>query len=137
MKKQLYTFGFLSIILFALTVVAEETETKSTTNYVYFGFEPEIVTNYLSSRGQMGYVRASIELMVSSPAELTLLEYHEPLLRAGLIEILGNQPSERIKSLSGREDIRRECYDTLNQLLNKETGKTPIVNLLFTRYLYD
>ncbi|MBV7316055.1 flagellar basal body-associated protein FliL [Shewanella sp. NIFS-20-20] len=106
-------------------------------DFSYYGFEPEIVTNYISKGKKLGFVRISVELMVKNPADLVAVEHHDPLLRSAIVEILGNQTEEKIKSLTGREEIRRECYDTVNQLLTKETGQAAVVNLLFTRYLYD
>ena len=122
--------------LFSVVHAADEEE-DAAPKQLYFAFEPELVTNYISSRGSMGYVRASIELMVENPSDLSLLEFHEPLLRATLIEILGSQSTEKVKSLDGREEIRQECRNKLNKVLKQETGESPITNLLLTRYLYD
>ncbi|MFQ6372088.1 flagellar basal body-associated protein FliL [Shewanella sp. YIC-542] len=106
-------------------------------SYAYYGFEPEIVTNYISNRKKLGFVRISVELMVKDQQDLLSIQHHDPLLRAAIVEILGNQTEDKIKSLTGREDIRRECFETINRLLQHETGKKIVVNLLFTRYLYD
>jgi flagellar FliL protein len=106
-------------------------------NYAYYGFEPEIVTNYISNRKKLGFVRISVELMVKDQQDLLAIQHHDPLLRAAIVEILGNQTEDKIKSLTGREEIRKECYQTVNRLLQQETGKELVVNLLFTRYLYD
>jgi flagellar FliL protein len=106
-------------------------------NYAYYGFEPDIVTNYISNRKKLGYVKISVELMVKASEDLIVLEHHDPLLRAAIIEILGSQTEDKVKSLTGKEEIRRECYDTLNRLLEQEIGKPLVVNLLFTKYLYD
>ncbi|UJF22208.1 flagellar basal body-associated protein FliL [Shewanella sp. OMA3-2] len=105
--------------------------------YAYYGFEPEIVTNYISNRKKLGFVRISVELMVKNPTDLVSIERHDPLLRAAIVEILGNQAEDKVKSLSGRDEIRRECYEMVNRLLEKETGRSLVVNLLFTKYLYD
>jgi len=106
-------------------------------DYAYYGFEPELVTNYISTGKKLGFVRIGIELMVKNPEDLVSLEHHDPLLRAALLEIMGSQTGDKVKSLAGREEIRRECYDTLNRLMEQELGKAIIVNLLFTKYLYD
>ncbi|WP_261389498.1 flagellar basal body-associated protein FliL [Ferrimonas balearica] len=106
-------------------------------NYGYYGLEPEIVTNYVSPRKRLGFVRVSVELMLKDADTMELVEHHAPLIRATIVEILGQQPEEKIKSLSGREQIRRDCYDTVNALLAKEVGQPLVANLLFTRYLYD
>lgn len=110
---------------------------KELADYAYYGFEPEIVTNYISNRKKLGYVRISVELMVKKPEQLVSLERHDPLLRAAIVEILGNQTEDKVKSLTGKEEIRRECFEKLNLLLEQETGEPLVVNLLFTKYLYD
>lgn len=132
--------ALVTAMVFLMTLTAggvRANEAQTPAEYAYYGFEPEIVTNYISSRKKLGFVRVSVELMVASPDDLLVLEHHDPLLRAAIVEILGNQQEEQIKSMTGREDIRRECYDTVNQLLKQETGDAKVVNLLFTRYLYD
>ncbi|MBT1445048.1 flagellar basal body-associated protein FliL [Shewanella sp. JM162201] len=124
------------VLSLGLPALAEE-EAPKLEEYAYYGFEPEIVTNYISNRKKLGFVRISVELMVKNPDDMVQVEKHDPLLRSAIIEILGNQPEEKIKSLTGREEIRRECYDAVNKLMEAETGKALVVNLLFTRYLYD
>lgn len=119
----------------SLGAFAEEEEVIDT--YAYYGFEPDIVTNYISNRKKLGFVKISVELMVKAPEDLIVLEHHDPLLRAAIIEILGAQTEDKVKSLTGKEEIRRECYDTLNRLLELEIGRPLVVNLLFTKYLYD
>ncbi|ABI37208.1 flagellar basal body-associated protein FliL [Shewanella sp. MR-4] len=128
------------LILFSVVLsayAADEKEAAPAGDYAYYGFEPEIVTNYISNRKKLGFVKISVELMVKNPDDLVILERHDPLLRAAIIEVLGNQAEEKIKSLTGREEIRRECFDMVNNLLTKEAGKPLVVNLLFTSYLYD
>ncbi|QYJ75394.1 flagellar basal body-associated protein FliL [Shewanella zhangzhouensis] len=127
----------LVLLVMSLGMPSWAEEEKKLEEYAYYGFEPEIVTNYISNRKKLGFVRISVELMVKNPDDLIQIERHDPLLRAAIIEILGNQPEEKIKSLTGREEIRRECYAAVNRLIEGETGKALIVNLLFTRYLYD
>ncbi|WP_394390310.1 flagellar basal body-associated protein FliL [Shewanella woodyi] len=130
----------LSISIFSLGVNAEEEEPQeeqTQAEYAYYGFEPEIVTNYLSTGRKLGFVRISVELMVRASEDLVAIEHHDPLLRAAIIEILGSQTADKVKSLTGREEIRRECYEAVNRLIEQETGKPLVVNMLFTKYLYD
>ena len=141
MKKITLVFFIFAVNLFNFGASAEEQETKAedelAKEYAYYGFEPEIVTNYLSSGRKLGFVKISIELMVKSPSDLVVIEHHDPLLRAAIIEILGSKTGGKVKSLTGREEIRRECYEAVNRLIEEETGEELIVNMLFTKYLYD
>ncbi|MBY6187915.1 flagellar basal body-associated protein FliL [Marinobacter hydrocarbonoclasticus] len=119
------------------TLAATDNGAIAHDNYGYYGLEPEIVTNYISPRKRLGYVRVSVELMLKDADTVEQVEHHAPLIRATIVEILGQQPEEKIKSLSGREEIRRDCFETVNALLTQEVGQPLVANLLFTRYLYD
>ena len=107
-------------------------------NFAYFSLEPDIVTNYLgTSARKLGYVRVTVELMLEDVAHLSAAEHHAPLLRAATIDIFGRQPEEKVKSLTGREDIRRVCLEQLRELMKRETGNEMIKDVIFTKYLYQ
>lgn len=107
-------------------------------NYAYLGLEPDIVTNYVGpSSRNLGYVRVTIELMINDVSELEVAEHHMPLLRATAIEVFGRQPEDKVKSLTGREDIRRVMLETFQTLMKRETGSTVIKDVIFTKYLYQ
>jgi flagellar FliL protein len=59
------------------------------------------------------------------------------LIRDTIIEILGRQSEDDIKSLNGRETIRQMCEEAINDLLVQETGKKLVRKLLFTKYIYQ
>ncbi|OIQ44922.1 MAG: flagellar basal body-associated protein FliL [Gammaproteobacteria bacterium MedPE] len=106
-------------------------------SYAYFGFEPDITTNYLSEGNKLGFIRITLELMVKSPDHVAIIEHHAPLLRAKVVEILGEQTEEKIKSPAGKKEIREICLDAINALLKEETGQELAVSLLFTKYIYN
>lgn len=124
-------------ILFSLVLLFPRISQAQST-IAYFGLEPDIITNYLSpSARNLGYVRLTIELMVEDVDQLEAIEHHSPLLRATIIEIFGRQPEDKVKSLTGREDIRRIILEELQRLMLKETGKETIKNVIYTKYLYQ
>ena len=134
MKKMRALSLFLLLFGFNSTVFAQETVAN---NYAYFGLEPDIVTNYLGSNARkLGYVRVTIELMLEDISHLEAAEHHSPLMRATAIEIFGRQSEEKVKSLTGREDIRRSCLENLRKVMKKETGSEMIKDVIFTKYLY-
>ncbi|WP_213607588.1 flagellar basal body-associated protein FliL [Pseudoalteromonas sp.] len=131
MKKTV--FAGLFILLVSLTSLSARAE--STVGY--FGFEPDIITNYIgSSNKKMGYVRVTVDLMVNKTSDIAIVEHHTPLLRDALVEILSKEPENKIKSLTGREQIRVKSTEKLKSLLKEETGHEIIRDLLFTKYLY-
>ncbi|WP_333609023.1 flagellar basal body-associated protein FliL [Arsukibacterium sp.] len=105
---------------------------------VYYGFDPDIVTNYVSgNRRSLGYIRVTVELMITDRQQLRLIEHHEPLILDTIIGIFSKQPEDKIKSLTGREEIRLNIRDDLQKVLVRETGQPIIQDILFTKYLYQ
>ena len=135
MKKIAWLLAsFLTILNYQSLVYAQEAAIK---NYAYFSLEPDIVTNYLgSSARKLGFVRVTIELMLEDADFLEAAEHHSPLMRAATIEVFGSQKVEKIKSLTGREGIRRDCLEKLRKLMLRETGSEMVKDVIFTKYLY-
>lgn len=104
----------------------------------YMGLEPDIVTNYLSGNARtLGFVRVTVELMLDNADHLEVAEHHMPLLRAIVIDVFGRQPEDKVKSLTGREDIRRTILQLLRERLEQETGNPVVKDVIFTKYLYQ
>ncbi|WP_299011249.1 flagellar basal body-associated protein FliL [uncultured Shewanella sp.] len=123
----------VNLSVFKVTAAQEQ----ALQSYAYYGLEPDIVTNYISGSKKMGFVRVNVELMVSGTQALAQIEHHDPLLRAAILSILGEQSEAQIKSIIGKEAIRQACFDAVNRLLEEEVGEALVVNLLFTQYLYN
>ncbi len=122
----------LSLILLLALL---STASVKAADYAYFGFEPSIVTNYVAVKKKMGYVRLTVELMIEDASNYEVVEHHSPLLRDAIINIIGQQPESKVKSINGRHEIQRLCEEKVKQLLEQETGKPLIKKLLFTQWL--
>lgn len=134
MKKTLYVGIFISTLFISL-FSSFMSHAESTVGY--FGFEPDIITNYIAQNNKkLGYVRISVDLMLDDTSNIVIVEHHTPLLRDALVEIISKEPEEKVKSLAGREEIRKRCADKLKTLLKQETGQEIIREVLFTKYLY-
>ena len=121
-----------------LVICSNAAVAQDKSNFAYLSLEPEIVTNYISVSAQkLGYVRVSVELMINDVSQLEIAEHHLPLLRSTAIEIFGQQPAEKVKSLTGREDIRRAILKALQEHMVQETGGEVVKNVMFTKYLYQ
>ncbi|MFQ3206429.1 MAG: flagellar FliL protein [Glaciecola sp.] len=128
--------GMLLVSLATWLLAIPEQGYAQQPNYAYVGLEPDIVTNYAGDNSKkLGYVRVTIEMMVADPSKIMDLEHHMPLLRATAIEIFGAQPEDKIRSLTGREDIRRQLLQKFKDIMKRETGENIIENIIFTKYL--
>ncbi|HAS6395600.1 TPA: flagellar basal body-associated protein FliL [Vibrio vulnificus] len=122
-------------LLLSLPLHAEEEQTGP--QLAYFTLEPDLTTNFYTKGKKLGYIQVRIDIMVMSNADLALVEHHQPLIRDAVVELLGQQSEDTVKSLAGREDLRKHLVEKLNEILLPETGKTVIADLLFTKYLYQ
>ncbi len=122
-------------ILFILLALTFSSFSLKAADYVYYGFEPDIITNYVAVKKKLGYVRLTVELMIEGSGNLEAVEHHSPLLRDAIINIIGQQPEEKIKSINGRHEIQKMCEDEIKALLTKETGQPLIKKLMFTQWL--
>lgn len=129
---------FITLLVLFWTLSPSIEARQQTAEVVYYGFDPDIVTNYVTdNRRTLGYLRVSIELMLPGREHLRTMEYHEPLILDTIIGILSKQPEQRVKSLSGREEIRLLILEELKKVIQRETGQSIIQDVLFTKYLYQ
>ncbi|GAL23392.1 flagellar biosynthesis protein FliL [Vibrio maritimus] len=133
-KRYLTQFFLIMGLTAAMPAFSAE---ESAPNLAYFTLEPELTTNFHTKGKRLGYVQVRIDVMVGDVNDLAIIEHHQPLIRDAVIELLGKQNADVIKSLAGREEIRQMLVENLNNLLLAETGKTVIADLLFTKYLYQ
>lgn len=128
---------FVCFTVFLITLTPASARQQEP-EFVYYGFDPDIVTNYVSvNRRTLGYVRVTVELMVTDKQFLPTIEHHEPLILDTIIGILSKQSEDKVKSLTGREEIRTTILTKLQEVLNRETGDKMIKDLLFTKFLYQ
>ncbi|WP_407331704.1 flagellar basal body-associated protein FliL [Enterovibrio sp. 27052020O] len=128
-------FALLLTLLLSVPSIANAEEEAA--KFSYFTLEPEITTNFITDGRKLGFINVRIDLMVDDPSLIQMLEYHQPLIRDTIIEVLSQENEVRIKSLSGREAIRKNCLEKVNALLLAETNQKVLADLLFTKYLYQ
>ncbi len=132
LKQVIAAFAFV-FVCFSSSLKAETV----TENVGYYGFEPDIITNYVSvNQKKIGFVRVTVELMIEDVSYVSIIEHHSPLLRDAIIHVLVRQPEQKIKSMTGREEIRVLILDRLRELMKKETGQELIRDMFFAKYLY-
>ncbi|MFT4924782.1 MAG: flagellar FliL protein [Phenylobacterium sp.] len=127
----------LFVSAFTALLLLGTVPTQAADNYAYFGFEPDIITNYINNKKKLGYIRITAELMVRDVANIEVVEHHAPLLRDAIIGVMSKEPEEKIRSLTGREEVRLKCVREIKRLLKRETGSEVIKDVLFTKYLYN
>lgn len=138
MKKMVLAFLSLSLSSWAFAQEPAAEGQPARPKIVYYGFTQDIVTNYVTTGAKdLGYVRVTMELMVKDEKYLPLIEHHDPIILDTIVKVFGKEPADKVKSLTGREEIRLEILNEIHAILKKETGDELVKDVLFTKYLYQ
>ncbi len=139
MKKNILSMIVCLSMIFPILGSAEEAVAANfpAAKYTYFTLKPDITTNFYTEGGSLGFIDVQVDIMVDKPELLTMVEKNQPLIRNAIIEVLNQEGGSQIKSLTGREAIRKLCLEKVNEALLAETGETVVADLLFTKYLYQ
>ncbi|MDB1122685.1 flagellar basal body-associated protein FliL [Vibrio algarum] len=138
MLKQ-YIVLIVSVLISTFSAISyaddEEQNTKPT--FAYYTLAPDLTTNVYTKGKKLAYLQVRVDLMVADSSYVVELERHEPLIRDTIVAYIGEQTEDQVKTLAGREELRRQLKENLNNLLIAETGRTLIADLLFTKFLYQ
>ncbi|ASK56743.1 flagellar basal body-associated protein FliL [Vibrio tarriae] len=132
-----YVVQIMLALSLMLSFASNAEDPPAVPQLAYFTLEPDLTTNFFTKGNQLGYIQVRIDIMVANAADLPIVEQHQPLIRDAVVELLGKQTEDTIKSLAGREDLRKSLVNRLNNILLPEVGRTVIADLLFTKYIYQ
>ena len=116
-------------------VWAEDDEENAAGNISYIELSPPFVTNY-GGPGRLRYLRASVSLRVKGGEnETNAVRRHTPQIRHIMVMLLSRQSDEAINSVEGRNAIREQALQQVNEMLLAEEGKSGVEDLLFMDFI--
>jgi len=98
---------------------------------IYYPLKPAIVVNF-DVKGRQRYLQAELTLMTREDDVVSAIELHMPMIRNGLVLLIGGQLYESIQTAEGKELLRQQCLQELQRLLQQEIGKPGVEQVLFT-----
>lgn len=133
--------AFILATLFACAAApapaaAEEAPAAAGDEVRYVPLQPAFVCNFgFSETGRLMYLKADVSIRVSSQDAEMAARYHLPALRNSLVLLLSRQDEATVSSSAGRELIRNQALNELNEILASEEGTPYIDDLLFTNFI--
>lgn len=98
---------------------------------IYESIAPAFIANY-KHQGRQRYMQVSVALMARSQAELDALKVHMPLIRNRLVMLFSGQDFALLMTPVGKEMLRNQATAVVQEVAQKETGKTVVEQVLFT-----
>lgn len=123
----------LCLLTLSATAVAESKSIEqNTTRYV--ALEPPLVIN-VDDNGSLRFLQVTTQVSVKSPNADKLIERHMAPIRHALIMLLSGKPVSELRTVAGKEDLRKQAGTTLRNILKKQTGSTVVNTVYFTSFI--
>lgn len=120
----------ISILFFGHAIADEEAE-QEPVKISYIEMTPAFVSNL---QGGPKYIRCNIQLMTKYASNVPEIEQHMPALRHAILMLLAGADGKSLLSPEGKEALRKQALEAVNQVLGELSGKKRVDDLFFTAY---
>ena len=136
MKAWIMLMLALSLPMAAQAEEAKETKEGEAPKVSYISLTPPFVGNYgLDGTARLKVYKADVALRVTGEEAAKAVKANEPLIRNQLVALFGQQTSETMNNVEAKEKLRQEALKQTQQVMNDETGKPMVDDLLFNNLI--
>mgnify|MGYP006182041737 CR=1 FL=1 len=119
-----------------VTAAAEEAKEGAAPKVNYITLSPPFVGNYgLDGTPKLKVYKADVALRVTGDEATKLVKANEPFIRNQLVQLFAQQTTETMNNLEAKEKLRQEALKLTQQIMNDETGKPVVEDLLFNNLI--
>lgn len=120
----------------AVTLAEEGGKEEDANKVAYVALTPPFVGNYSLDGGPKLHVyKADVALRVTGAEAQKTVKANEPLIRNQLVALFTQQTMDSMNSVDAKEKLRQEALKQVQQVMNEETGKPVIEDLLFNNFI--
>lgn len=101
---------------------------------IYYPLKEKFVINY-DVRGRQRFLQVEVNLMLRDDSAIRPIEQHMPRIRNDLIMLFSGQVFEDLQTPEGKELLRQDALRRVQAVLEQETGKQAIEQVLFTSFV--
>ena len=101
---------------------------------VYLPIDPAFVVNF-ASQGKARFLQITVEVMTRDETVPDKVKLHMPVIRNNLMLLFSTQTYETASTLDGKESLREEALEVVQQILEEETGDPGIEAVYFTSFV--
>jgi len=119
-----------------VTAVAKEAKEDAAPKVSYITLSPPFVGNYgLDGTPKLKVYKADVALRVTGDEAAKAVKANEPLIRNQLVALFAQQTTETMNNVEAKEKLRQEALKQTQQIMNDETGKPVVEDLLFNNLI--
>ncbi|WP_392892454.1 flagellar basal body-associated protein FliL [Pseudomonas migulae] len=136
MKAWIMLLLALSLPVVAAAEEAKEAKEGEAPKVNYITLSPPFVGNYgLDGTPKLKVYKADVALRVTGEDATRLVKANEPLIRNQLVALFAQQSTETMNNVEAKEKLRQEALKQTQQVMNDETGKPVVEDLLFNNLI--
>ena len=113
--------SFIGVILLTLSWQIAAAEKEGAGKPIYYAMEPAFVVN-LNEGPRMHFMQITVQFMSHDQAVIDAVDANQPPLRDALIMLLSHQTGETMRSVQGREDVRKQALNDVRKVLAEVAG---------------
>ncbi|WP_150806129.1 flagellar basal body-associated protein FliL [Pseudomonas fluorescens] len=119
-----------------MAALAEEAKEGTAPKVSYINLSPPFVGNYgLDGSPKLRVFKADVALRVTGDEAAQAVKANEPLIRNQLVALFSQQTIEAMSNVEAKEKLRQEALKQTQQVMNDETGKPMVDDLLFNNLI--
>jgi flagellar FliL protein len=137
-KERIVKAWIMLLLALSLPVaaVAEEAKEEVAPKVNYVTLSPPFVGNYgLDGTPKLKVYKADVALRVTGDEAAKAVKANEPLIRNQLVALNDKQTTETMNNVEAKEKLRQEALKQTQQIMNDETGKPVVEDLLFNNLI--
>ncbi len=112
----------------------EEGEEQETREPIFIPMRPALIVNFPDD-GEIRYLQLTLDFKAYDPAVVAALDTYKPVIRNNLVILLSNKGYEDLVTAKGKEKIRDEITEAVQDILEESTGNAGIDSVYFTEFV--
>lgn len=101
---------------------------------LYYALNPKFQTNY-DVNGRQRLFQLAISLLTREQDVVDAITTHAPTIKSKLVILLSGQQYTALQTPDGRNELRQQCLEAVQEILNIEIGKPGVEKVLFTDFV--
>ncbi|MCU7940669.1 MAG: flagellar basal body-associated FliL family protein [gamma proteobacterium symbiont of Bathyaustriella thionipta] len=115
-------------------VKADEETDLELSDISYWPLEPHFVLNF-EGKSKARFMQIGLEVSTTNERSYAAVKKHLPVIRNEIVLLLSGQKYEEMVTPDGKEQLRAELIETINNILKKHKAKKGIDNIYFTSFV--
>ncbi|MCU7801002.1 MAG: flagellar basal body-associated FliL family protein [gamma proteobacterium symbiont of Lucinoma myriamae] len=112
----------------------EQESTEDAADISYWPLEPHFVLNF-EGKSKARFMQIGLEVSTTNEKSYAAVKKHLPVIRNEIVLLLSGQKYAEMVTPDGKEQLRAELIETVNNILIKHKAKKGIDNIYFTSFV--